>query len=102
MKKKLELTKARSFNELLDVKYGPVGSKKRNLFEESAQKFFVSELLRDARKEAKLTQKELAERIGTKKSYISRIENGRANITVETLFRIFETGLNRKVGIIIS
>ena len=91
-----------NFDELLDVKYGKVGSKKRNEFEEDSQKIFISEMLKDARKTAKLTQTELAEKIGTKKSYISKIENGKGNITVETLIRIFETGLNRRVGITIS
>ena len=77
-------------------------SKKRNEFEEGAQRFFISEMLKEARSEANLTQSELAEKIGTKKSYISRIENGKGNITIETLIKIFETGLQRKVGITIS
>jgi len=59
-------------------------------------------MLKSARKEAKLTQSELAERIGTKKSYISKVENGKGNITIETLIKIFETGLKRKIAITIS
>jgi len=59
-------------------------------------------MLKQARSEANLTQTELAEKIGTAKSYISRIENGKGNITIETLIKIFETGLQRKVGITIS
>ena len=91
-----------SFDELLNAKYGEIGTEERNEFEEESQKFFISEMLKDARKSAKLTQTELASKIGTKKSYISKIENGKGNITIETLIRIFETGLNRKVGITIS
>jgi transcriptional regulator with XRE-family HTH domain len=51
----------------------------------------------DARKEANITQEELAEKIGTKKSYISRIENGKADIQLSTLFRIFEIGLGKHI-----
>ena len=91
-----------NFSELLDAKYGVLGSENRMKFEEESQKYFISEMLKDARKSAKMTQTELAEKIGTKKSYISKIENGKGNITIETLIRIFESGLNRKVGITIS
>jgi len=46
-----------------------------------------------------LTQAEMAERSGTKKSYISEIENAKGNIQLSTLIRIFDKGLNRKVGV---
>ncbi|MGB5941557.1 MAG: helix-turn-helix transcriptional regulator [Leeuwenhoekiella sp.] len=61
--------------------------------------FIISEMLKAARKEAKMTQQELAEKAGTKKSYISKIENGKGNIQLSTLFRIFERGLNQKIGL---
>jgi len=54
-------------------------------------------MLKEARKEAHITQEQLADKIGTKKSYISRIENGKADIQVSTLYKIFETGLGRKI-----
>jgi len=53
--------------------------------------------LKDARKEAKMTQSELAMRINATKSYISRIENGHADIQLSTLFKIFQ-GLGRKIS----
>ena len=59
-------------------------------------------MLKEARKEANITQEELAQRIGTKKSYISRLENGKVDIQLSTLFRIFETGLGRKIYFSIS
>ena len=46
-----------------------------------------------------MTQEELAEKAGTKKSYISKIENAKGNIQLSTLIRIFEKGLNRKIGL---
>jgi len=90
--------KITNFQELLDSEYGPVGSDERMEFEENAQLFIISEMLKSARKEAKLTQAELAAKTGTKKSYISKIENAKANIQLSTLIRIFEKGLNRRVG----
>lgn len=87
-----------SFDELINSEHGDIGSESRNKYEEGAQMFIISEMLKAARKEAKLTQEELAEKAGTKKSYISKIENGKGNIQLSTLFRIFEQGLNRKIG----
>ncbi|MBE8714719.1 helix-turn-helix domain-containing protein [Sphingobacterium hungaricum] len=90
---------ARNFDELLDIKYGKIGEAKRDEFEEKSQYFIISELLKEARKEANMTQQELAEKIGTKKSYISRIENGQCDIQLSTLYRIFEFGLGKRVNL---
>jgi len=89
----------KNFDELLDKKYGNIGSEKRNEFEERSHMFIISEMLKQARKEEKLTQEQLAERAGTKKSYISKLENAKGNIQLSTLIRIFETGLGRKIGL---
>ena len=59
-------------------------------------------MLKEARKAANITQEQLAEKIGTKKSYISRLENGRCDIQLSTLYRIFEFGLGRKVNLLIG
>jgi len=98
--KKME--SARDFDELLNIKYGKTGSESRNAFEEKANYFIISEMLKEARKEAKLTQEELAEKVGTKKSYISRLENGKCDIQLSTLYRIFEHGLGRRVQLVID
>jgi len=74
--KKEKILKAKTFEEVLEIEYGKVGTTERNDFEEKAQYFVISELLKESRKEANLTQAQLAEKIGTKKSYISRVENG--------------------------
>jgi len=97
-----EIRNAKNFDELLDIKYGKVGTVKRDVFEERAQYFVISEMLKEARKDAKITQEQLAEKIGTKKSYISRLENGRCDIQLSTLYRIFEFGLGRKVNLLIG
>ena len=49
-----------------------------------------------ARQEQHLTQQELADKIGTKKSYISKLENGHADVQLSTLFRIF-AGLGKRI-----
>jgi transcriptional regulator with XRE-family HTH domain len=56
-------------------------------------------MLKEARKESHMIQEQLAQKAGTKKSYISRIENAKGNIQLSTLIRIFEKGLNRKIGL---
>ena len=88
----------KTFDQLIEVEHGKIGTESRNTYEENAQMFIISEMLKEARKEAKITQEELAKKTGTKKSYISRIENAKGNIQLSTLIRIFEIGLNKKVG----
>ena len=93
-----KIRNAKNFEELLDIKYGKIGTEKRDEFEEKAQYFVISEMLKDARKEAKMTQEQLAEKVGTKKSYISRLENGKCDIQLSTLYRIFEFGLGKQIN----
>ena len=88
-----------TFDELLDKEYGKIGSPGRNQYEEHAQMFIVGEMLKKDRKEANLTQEELAKRAGTRKSYISKLENAKGNIQLPTLIRIFEQGLGRRIGL---
>jgi DNA-binding XRE family transcriptional regulator len=88
-----------NFDELIEREHGIIGTDTRNEYEERAQMFIVSEMLKEARHEANLTQEQLAVKAGTKKSYISKIENAKGNIQLSTLIRIFEKGLNRKVGL---
>ena len=97
---KEKIKNAKNFDELLDIKYGSIGTEKRDNFEERAQYFVISEILKDARKEAKMTQEQLAEKVGTKKSYISRLENGKCDIQLSTLYRIFEFGLGKRVNLL--
>lgn len=100
--KKEKLRATRNFDELLDGKYGKIGSSKRDAFEQKAQYFIISEMLKSARQEAHLTQEQLAEKVGTKKSYISRLENGKCDIQLSTLYRIFEDGLGRRISLLIA
>lgn len=90
-RKKINMDKVRNYptvNDALDMKYGVVGTGSREKFTEQAQAFFTGQLIEDARKNAHLTQDELAKRVGTNKSYISRIENGKTEPKVSTFYRI--------------
>ena len=91
-----------SFEEHLDQRYGKIGTKTRTEFEIRAKAFAIGEILREARKEANMTQEELAKKTGTRKSFISRIENGHSDIQLSTLYRLVEIGFGKKVNLTIG
>ncbi len=91
--------KLKSFDQHLANQYGKVGTKKRDDFEVKAKAFVIGELLKEERKLAKMTQDELAKKIGAKKSYISRVENGKTDIQLSSLYRLFEVGLGKTITI---
>ncbi|MFW6351938.1 MAG: helix-turn-helix domain-containing protein [Bacteroidota bacterium] len=91
-----------TFDEHLDKRYGEIGSEKRTEFEIKAKAFAIGEILREARKDAKMTQEELAHKTGTRKSFISRIENGHSDIQLSTLYRLVEIGFGKKVNLTIG
>lgn len=88
--------------EIHPMKYGKIGIKRRDAFETKAQYFVINEMLKKARRDANLTQEQLAEKVGTKKSYISRFENGSCDIQLSTLYRIFEDGPGRRISLLIA
>jgi DNA-binding XRE family transcriptional regulator len=92
----------KTFEEHLDEQYGKIGTEKRTDFEIKAKAFAIGEILREARKEANMTQVELARKTGTRKSFISRIENGHSDIQLSTLYRIVEIGFGKKVNLSIG
>jgi ribosome-binding protein aMBF1 (putative translation factor) len=65
-----------SSKSYLDQKYGKEGSEGRSSFKEKAYVYYLSEILRNRRKELNLSQEDLAQRIGKQRPYISRVENG--------------------------
>ncbi len=78
--------------------YGEEGTPTRMEFETRVDAFILGERLKEERLKVGLTQQQLAEKIGTKKSYISRVENGHADVQLSTLFRIFG-GLGKRVSL---
>jgi ribosome-binding protein aMBF1 (putative translation factor) len=91
-----------SFEEFLQSKYGKKGTEKRDKFDSDSLAFRLGVMLKEARKEANLTQEELAQRTGTKKSYISRIERGLSDIQISTYSKLIEIGLGKQLNISIG
>jgi len=83
-------------NDMLDNLYGAEGSLEREHFKKEAYSYYTGQIIEQARKEAKMTQTELAEKVGSNKSYISRIETGRTEPKVSTFYRI-ASALGRSV-----
>jgi len=76
------------YDAVLDAKFGKEGTPSRIAAEEKAFAFYTGQIIEQARKEAKMTQTELAEKVGSSKSYISRIETGRTEPKISTFYRI--------------
>ena len=91
--------KLRSYDAVLDAKYGHPGSPERIRFEEEAYSFYFGQALRDTRKEAKVTQLELARRLGTSKSYISKVEHGNILPSIGAYCRLLNA-LGRDIEIV--
>lgn len=89
--------KLRSLESLIDRTYGVRGSNKREQFELGFEAFKVGFVLEQARTKRGMTQEELAQRCGTNKSYISRIENDASDIKLSTLIKIVTTGLGGRI-----
>ena len=80
----------RSVDAIMDQKFGKVGTSERDNFRREAYSYCMGQIIHDARKKEKVTQEELAKRIGASKSYISRIEKGGIAPGVSTFYRIIE------------
>ncbi len=83
-----KLVKLSTTNKMLDDKYGTHGTETRNDFDEQSLAWFYGNMLKERRKELKLTQKEVAEKLGRDQSYIARVERGKADIQLSSFFRI--------------
>lgn len=84
--------------DLIAEDFGAVGTPDRDQFEMECDAFIIGEQLKDERLKAGLTQEQLADKIGTKKSFISRVERGRADIQLSTLVKLFH-GVGRQVSV---
>ncbi len=91
-----------SLTEHLDQQYGKRGSKKREIFEQEFEAFRLGVMIQELRKEKGLTQEALANKCGTTKTYISRIENNASDIRLSTLVRIIHDGLGGSLQLRVS
>ena len=85
------------FQNHLDKEYGPKGTKKRNKFEQGFEAFKLGVMLQELRHKNNLSQEQLAEKCGTTKNYISRIENDASDIRLSTLMRIIADGFGARL-----
>lgn len=80
-------------DRLIDDVWGKVGTPERDAMEaqlkEEIQAYFVGEAIKNARLKQHLTQEELGERIGVKRSQICKLESGKSSITLSTMSRVF-------------
>jgi DNA-binding XRE family transcriptional regulator len=83
-----KLAKLKTAEQLFTERYGKPGTPSRIAFEEKALTGYYCELLKERRKELKLTQKQLAEKIGRERSYIAHIEQGKTDIQLSGFLRI--------------
>ena len=91
-----------TLEQFKDKHYGRRGTKKRDAFEEGYEEFKLGALLLEARIEKGLTQEELALKVGTTKSYISKIENNIKEARFSTLKKIIELGLDGQLELSIK
>ena len=82
-----------TLDQFKDTHYGKRGTKKRDKLEAGYENFKIGALIHDARIEKGLTQEELAEKVGTTKSYISKLENNIKEVRISTLQKIVGVGL---------
>jgi ribosome-binding protein aMBF1 (putative translation factor) len=91
-----------TLEQFKDVHYGRPGTTKRDALDAGYEHFRIGALIHEARLEKGLTQEELAEKVGTTKSYISKIENNLKEVRISTLQKIVEHGLGGKLQLSIS
>lgn len=94
--------KLKSFSDHLDEQYGKKGTEVREKYEEEFEAFKLGVMIQELRKEKGLTQEELAQKCGTTKNYISRIENNASDIRLSTLMRIIREGLGGHLSLRVS
>ncbi|GHT66593.1 transcriptional regulator [Bacteroidia bacterium] len=88
-----------TINDMLDEEYGKEGTPTRDAFNREAYAYYTGQILEQARKDAGMTQSELADKVGSNKSYISRVETGRTEPKVSTFYRI-ASALGRSVELV--
>lgn len=89
--RKVDFSKKSGFvnaETVLTREVGEKGSKEREEFDAKARAWYYGEVLKDRRKEIGMTQNELAQRIGCKRTYINRVEKGETDLQLSSFLRI--------------
>lgn len=88
-----------TLEEFKEKNYGKHGTKKRDELEAGYENFKIGAIIQDARLEMGMTQEQLAEKVGTTKSYISKIENNIKEARISTLQKIIELGFGGRLEV---
>lgn len=99
MKKNPNLT---PLSKLIDEEFGKRGTPERDDYERGFEEFKLGFMIQEARKKKGLTQQELADKCGTNKAYISRVENDIKDVRLSTLRKIIESGLGGELELAIK
>jgi len=91
-----------TLEEFKEKNYGKRGTKERDELDAGYENFKIGAMLHEARVEKGMTQEELAAKVGTTKSYISKIENNYKEVRISTLQRIVELGLDGQLELSIK
>lgn len=91
-----------TLEEFKDKNYGKLGTKEREILEAGYENFKIGALIQDTRLEMGMTQQQLAEKVGTTKSYISKIENNIKEARLSTLQKIIELGFGGRLELSIK
>ena len=89
-----------SLQDFVTEEFGAKGTASRKKYEKGLKVFKLGLIIEQQRYILNLTQDQLAAKCGTKKSYISRIENEGSDIRLSTLMKIVEEGLGGRIEIV--
>lgn len=88
-----------TFDDIKKEVYGEIGTLRRDNIETELSNLRVGLQIRNAREARKMTQSQLAEKIGKERSFISKVESEGKNLTLATLYDIVTKGLGVKLDI---
>ncbi len=92
----------KTLSQLVDDHYGKKGTAKRGKFDKGYENFKLGAMIHEARIEKGLTQEQLADKCGTNKAYISKVENDIKDVRISTLQKIIEVGLGGKLNLSVT
>ena len=92
----------KTLTQLIDQQYGKKGTPKREKFDKGYGPFKLGAMIHEARLEKGLTQEQLAEKCGTNKAYISKVENDIKDVRISTLQKIIEVGLGGQLNLSVT
>lgn len=88
-----------TLDDIKNEVYGEIGTPRRDKIENELANLRIGLQIRNAREAKKLTQSQLAQKIGKERSFISKVEREGSNLTLSTLYDIVTKGLGGRLDI---